>query len=91
MYNNAYFTLDNQKWQPFPGQYSTDIIAKRSLEFLKEAIESPGAFFLGIAPIAPHSELTDAFREPVPADRHKDLFPNAKVPRAKNFNPNQVY
>ncbi|OAR01382.1 hypothetical protein LLEC1_03396 [Akanthomyces lecanii] len=89
VYNNAYFTLDNQKWQAFPGEYSTDLIAKRSLEFLKEGIDAHTPFFLGIAPIAPHSELTDAFREPVPARRHQNLFPDAKVPRNKNFNPAQ--
>ncbi|KAJ4153304.1 hypothetical protein LMH87_009796 [Akanthomyces muscarius] len=89
VYNNAYFTLDNQKWQAFPGKYSTDLIAKRALEFLKEGIDTHEPFFLGIAPIAPHSELTDTFREPVPARRHQSLFPDAKVPRNKNFNPAQ--
>ncbi|KAM3497113.1 hypothetical protein MY10362_009525, partial [Beauveria mimosiformis] len=28
--------------------------------------------------------------EPVPASRHQDLFPDAQVPRNKNFNPAQV-
>ncbi|EGX89205.1 arylsulfatase precursor [Cordyceps militaris CM01] len=89
VYNNAYFTLDNKKWQAFPGEYSTDLIAKRSLEFLKEGIDTQKPFFIGVAPIAPHSELTDTFREPVPAARHQDLFADAQVPRNKNFNPPQ--
>ncbi|TQV91343.1 arylsulfatase [Cordyceps javanica] len=87
VYNNAYFTLDNKKWQAFPGEYSTDLISRRSLEFLREGITAGQPFFLGVAPIAPHSEVTDTFREPVPASRHQDLFPNARVPRNKNFNP----
>ncbi|KAL7625776.1 hypothetical protein AAE478_004999 [Parahypoxylon ruwenzoriense] len=62
-------------------------------------------FFLAVAPIAPHanvkflpsSSLVSAsdggsfvlFTEPVPAERHKHLFQDAKVPRTANFNPDQ--
>ncbi|KAJ6787474.1 hypothetical protein PWT90_02698 [Aphanocladium album] len=90
VYNDAIFTLDNQPFERFTGEYSTDLIAKRSLEFLKQGIDAKKPFFLGVAPIAPHSELTDTFREPVPADRHQDFFPDAQVPRNKNFNPAQA-
>lgn len=46
-----------------------------------------------MAPIAPHSEtehLDDggvAFYDPIPAHRHKNLFPDLRVPRTPNFNP----
>ena len=90
IYENAAMTLDGDPYKLHTGQYSTDLIANRSVEFLGNAIESDEPFFLGIAPIAPHAELIDKFKEPIPADRHRDLFPNAKVPRKKNFNPCKV-
>ncbi|KAH8883341.1 arylsulfatase precursor [Thozetella sp. PMI_491] len=76
-----------------PGVYSTDLIASKALGFLDEAAVAGGPFFLGITPIGPHGETipTDTgvgFYAPVPADRHKDLFPDVKVPRTPNFNPN---
>ena len=46
-----------------------------------------------MAPIAPHAETLHsddggvAFYDPIPADRHKDLFPDIQVPRTPNFNP----
>ncbi|RAR09082.1 arylsulfatase precursor [Stemphylium lycopersici] len=60
----------------------------------EEAIAaSDRPFFLGVAPIAPHSETITQprppkFLPPVPAKRHEHLFPDAKVPRTPNFNPN---
>ena len=75
-----------------PGVYSTDIIAESAVGFLDDALEADGPFFLGVAPIAPHSETKGyhggtAFYDPVPADRHKHLFPGLKIPRTPNFNP----
>jgi hypothetical protein len=83
-------TLDDDPYKLHTGKYSTDLIANRSVEFLGNAIDAEKPFFLGIAPIAPHAELIHEFKEPIPADRHRDLFPNAKVPRKKNFNPCKV-
>ncbi|POR33559.1 Arylsulfatase [Tolypocladium paradoxum] len=93
IYNNASMTLDNGPFKFYAGQYSTDLIANRSVEFLGDAITAGKPFFLGISPIGPHSETvigdTGAeFKAPVPADRHKDLFPGVKVPRTPSFNPN---
>lgn len=95
IFNNATMVLDNGSVETHTGKYSTDLIANRSVEFLGDAINSKKPFFLGITPIAPHSEtlLTPSgpiFKAPVPADRHKDLFPDAKVPRTPNFNPDVV-
>ncbi|KAE8358950.1 Arylsulphatase [Aspergillus caelatus] len=74
--------------------YSTDLITQNSLRFIKEAHASDRPFFIGIAPIAPHAKSVQAkadaipyFLSPVPAERHKEMFPNAKVPRGANFNP----
>ncbi|KAH6868869.1 arylsulfatase precursor [Thelonectria olida] len=92
IYNNASMVLDRGTPKLHTGKYSTDLIANRSVEFLGEAITARKPFFLGITPIAPHSEtlLTSSgpvFKAPVPADRHRHLFPHAKVPRTPNFNP----
>ncbi|RYP13467.1 hypothetical protein DL765_006880 [Monosporascus sp. GIB2] len=72
----------------YPGEYSTDLVTAASLGFLDEAIPEGKPFFLGVAPIGPHSEtIKGQFNPAVPADRHKDLFPGLKVPRTANFNP----
>ncbi|KAH7310577.1 alkaline-phosphatase-like protein [Stachybotrys elegans] len=91
------------------GEYSTDVIAKKALGFLADASASDKPFFLGIAPIAPHSNVNstilnpvkgpdddvpvsdDLFRVNIPkaAKRHEHLFPDVKVPRTDNFNPDK--
>ncbi|CAJ2505735.1 Uu.00g131290.m01.CDS01 [Anthostomella pinea] len=84
-----------------PGLYSTDLVAENAIGFLDEALAAADeeSFFLGIAPVGPHSEThtavvdglaTTALYPPVPADRHKDLFPDVKVPRTKNFNSDKA-
>lgn len=87
--------LDDGDYEYRTGQYSTDIIADRSVEFLDDAIGLGEPFFLGVAPIGPHTETVtggpngSVFKAPVPAERHKDLFPDAKVPRGPSFNPEE--
>lgn len=66
--------------------------------------DSRQPFFLTIAPTAPHtnvhinSNVIDNFTEhsntqlpPVPAERHKHLFPDVKVPRTEHFNPKEPH
>ncbi|OQE29795.1 hypothetical protein PENSTE_c002G00438 [Penicillium steckii] len=64
--------------------------------FLDEALVGERPFFLAVTPIAPHSNMNGTFGggqgplwmdEPIPEERHKHLFPDAKVPRNANFNP----
>lgn len=78
--------------------YSTDLISNKALEFIDETQTSDRPFFIGIAPIAPHAKTAavvglsiPAFTDPIPASRHADKFPNAKVPRGENFNPDAVW
>lgn len=91
IYYNTCTTLDNKPPVYHPGQYSTDLLAARSLDFLNRAVSSREPFFLTVAPIGPHSEtiLGDkvTMKPPVPAVRHEHLFPHVKVPRNPNFNP----
>lgn len=84
-------TLDKQEYRSMAGTYSTDNIRDRALEFLGNGIDSGNPFFLGVAPIGPHGNSSpEGFEAPIPADRHKDLFPDVKVPRNPNFNPDQA-
>ncbi|KAM0334505.1 hypothetical protein ACHAQA_001534 [Verticillium albo-atrum] len=91
-------------------EYSTDLVANKAFGFLDDAVAAGEPFFLGIAPIAPHSNLNASTLNPVkgpdedvpvsdgefrvsiplPAKRHEHLFPDAKVPRTENFNPDKA-
>ncbi|KAF4989809.1 hypothetical protein FDECE_14590 [Fusarium decemcellulare] len=84
----------------YNGQYSTDLVAEKALGFLDDAVKDAKPFFMTIAPIAPHVTVNVTidvlgFRTiisngpPEPALRHRGLFPDAKVPRTKNFNPDE--
>lgn len=91
-YLDGIMTLDNQEYRSIAGNYSTDVVANRSLEFLGDAIAAGKPFFLGVTPIGPHANLdANGFTTPIPAERHENLFPNVKVPRTRNFNPTKVY
>ncbi|KAM0257585.1 hypothetical protein ACHAQJ_004285 [Trichoderma viride] len=74
------------------GKYSTDIVAESADEFFNHALqddESP--FFITLAPIAPHALVGEgsvgSFDPPQVAERHQGLFPEYKIPRTPNFNP----
>jgi len=84
-----------------PGEYSTDVVASRAVEFMTQAAKSESPFFLTVAPVGPHGETWfphsfqnpgdfPVFNPPVPAIRHKDLYQGAKVPRGTNFNPDTM-
>ncbi|KAK7921382.1 hypothetical protein PG985_009404 [Apiospora marii] len=92
VYYNVSMQRNKEEPRTLTGQYSTDLAASTAISFLDEALAGDGApqkpFFIGVAPIGPHSETWQGrFNAPVPADRHKDLFPGLKVPRNPNFNP----
>ncbi|KAG6853235.1 hypothetical protein C0991_005822 [Blastosporella zonata] len=73
-------------------QHTTEVITEKALGFLDDAIAGDKPFFLTVAPIAPHADVnitTGAFTEPIPEPRHANLFPTAKVPRTKSFNPDE--
>lgn len=96
IFYNATMSRNHEPYKNYPGQYSTDLISNAAVGFLDDAIAaSDRPFFLGIAPIAPHSEtITNPrpgkFNPPVPAKRHEHLFQNVTVPRTPNFNPDEV-
>lgn len=76
------------------GEYSTDLLAEKTYEFLDEATSHDEPFFLGVAPIAPHSDMRlDPFVSAAPQypERHAGLFKDYKIPRGANFNPENVF
>ncbi|KAI0468019.1 arylsulfatase-like protein [Xylaria cf. heliscus] len=100
-YMNSTYQRNRDPPVSYEGQNSVDVLARKAIGLLNEAYDARRPFFLGIAPVAPHSDiqspafkhgnhsnLTEVkFSPPVPARRHAHLFPGVKVPRTKNFNP----
>lgn len=76
------------------GEYSTDLVANKSLAFIDDGLKSGKPFFITIAPVGPHCNIGNPLPDgstnstpPEPAKRHAQLFLDAKVPRTPNFNP----
>jgi N-acetylglucosamine-6-sulfatase len=96
VFYNSTMARNHEPYRNLPGEYSTDLVANAAVGFLDDAIAaSDRPFFLGVAPIAPHSETIVSspparFEPPVPAKRHEHLFENVTVPRTPNFNPDTV-
>ncbi|KAI1469794.1 putative arylsulfatase [Daldinia caldariorum] len=104
-YLNSTFQRNGEGPRSYEGQYSTDVLAEKAYGLLDEAVNAGKPFFLVAAPVAPHAnvvmkasasdshrdldDLPFEFTEPVPAERHKHLFKDKKVPRTANFNPDQ--
>ncbi|KAI1260432.1 alkaline-phosphatase-like protein [Xylariaceae sp. FL1019] len=101
-YYNATFQRNYDLPVNHEGEYSVDLVKKKSLSFLDEAVEDGKPFFLTAAPIAPHSHVivggswvNDTYYNqtsstqapPQPAQRHVHLFPDLVVPRTPSFNP----
>lgn len=66
-----------------PADYLTDVIARKSVAFIRSAAEKKQPFFLHLAPFAPHVPAT-------PAPRHADWFADVKAPRTASFNETDV-
>ena len=86
--------VNNGLPKEYKNTYNTDLIANKSFDHLDMAAKSGKPFFIALAPIAPHSEVNVTLSTqdivtgpPRPAQRHVGLFPDAKVPRTANFNP----
>jgi hypothetical protein len=98
---NSSFQRNHDKPVRYAGNYSTDVLASKVYGFLDDAVKANKPFFLAAAPNAPHSNVAwdgdgaigkahFTFAAPIPAERHKHLFPNEVVPRTANFNPDKV-
>lgn len=103
-YLNASFQRNHDPPVSYEGQHTVDVLASKAYGFLDDAVKEDKPFFLGLAPVAPHSNLLpdahDGYKNfsnpkdkshtpPIPADRHKHLFKDVKIPRTEHFNPDQ--
>lgn len=75
-------------------EHTSDLITEKAQRLLDDALNAGKPFFLGVAPVAPHSDISanrhvglPVMTEPVPAERHRGLFQDVRVPRTANFNP----
>jgi len=100
-YLNSTYQRNKEPPVHHDGEHTTDVLAEKAYGFLEDAVAEEKPFFLTIAPVAPHSNVKfdglpepggkfeAEFGPPIPADRHAHLFPDAKVPRTANFNPEE--
>ncbi|EFX06431.1 arylsulfatase [Grosmannia clavigera kw1407] len=102
-YLNATYQRNGEPPVSYEGHYTGDVLAEKALGFLDDATADgvdARPFFLGIAPVAPHSNVVvlegepvsndssrAVFSAPVAATRHAHLFADVKVPRTPHFNP----
>ncbi|KAG2175458.1 hypothetical protein INT43_001105 [Umbelopsis isabellina] len=95
VYNTPVFSKDGQSPVFYENSYQTDIIHGKAKAALKKLNNTEEPFFLWVSPMAPHGQFVinpndpkDITSEPpIPAQRHKNLFQDVKVPRTANFNP----
>ncbi|KAK3321998.1 alkaline-phosphatase-like protein [Apodospora peruviana] len=60
MYLNASYQRNHEPPVSYEGQHTVDVLAEKAYGFLDDAVESDKPFFLGIAPVAPHSNVKSA-------------------------------
>ena len=83
-YTDFTFNEDGRDFKAPAGEYQTDYLSRRALEFLQRTEEKDDQpFFLMVAPYAPHN--VSRF-----AARHASLFANRGTPRQPNFNEADV-
>jgi N-acetylglucosamine-6-sulfatase len=66
-----------------PGDYSTDVLAQKAVDFIARQAPEPQPFFLLVATNAPHIP-------PVAAPRHAGDFASLPMPKSPNFNESDV-
>lgn len=97
-YLNATYQRNHDPPVSYEGQHTTDIISKKALGLLDDALKGERPFFVTVAPVAPHSNVDASAAQsgkltmtaPIPLERHQHLFENVTVPRTENFNPDEV-
>ncbi|KAJ5731912.1 hypothetical protein N7493_003393 [Penicillium malachiteum] len=101
-YLNSTYQRNHEPPVSYEGQHTIEVITKKAMGFLEDALEGDRPFFVTVAPIAPHSNVDpmalnhgDGERQvismsaPIPMEKHKHLFQDVKVPRTANFNPDE--
>lgn len=81
-----YYLNENGELIPYPPSqenYFTDVLSRKSVDFIKRAKQDQVPFFLFLSSFAPHEPA-------VPATRHLELFPTIQAPRTPSFNEEDV-
>lgn len=98
-YLNSTYQRNQDPPVSYEDRHTTEVIRHKALGLLDDALAGPRPFFLTVAPVAPHAHCdwtrlmndnANPMSEPIPEKRHEHLFPDAKVPRTQNFNPDKV-
>ncbi|ROV92831.1 hypothetical protein VPNG_09106 [Cytospora leucostoma] len=101
-YLNAPYQRNRDPPTSYEGQHTVDVLTTKAYGLLDDVVKQGKPLFLGVAPVAPHSNVrvrnnNDDFNDPdvinkvefsppFPAKRHEHLFKDAQVPRTPNFN-----
>lgn len=102
-YLNSTFQRNKDAPVSYEGRHTVEVLMEKALGLLDEAVEGDQPFFLGVAPVAPHTDIwapefkhgkhSDiskvVFSPPVPEEKYSKLFKGVKVPRTENFNPDK--
>jgi arylsulfatase A-like enzyme len=70
-------------YPPKEVNYFTDVMSRKSVDFIERAARDDVPFFMYLSSFAPHDPAT-------PARRHLDLFPEASIPLTPSFNEADV-
>lgn len=71
-----------------PGDYLTDVLAEKALDFLRSRSQDSPPFLMLLAPLAPHGVRPG--RMPVPAARDAHAFAERRAPRGGSFDEADV-
>ena len=83
-YTNFTFNEDGRDQRAPSGEYQTDFLAARALEYLRRTEEKDDQpFFLMVAPYAPHNQARTA-------SRHSSMFGGRDAPRPPSFDEADV-
>ncbi|KAL4875117.1 alkaline-phosphatase-like protein [Aspergillus karnatakaensis] len=97
-YLNSTYQRNRNEPVSYEGRHTVEVITEKALGFLEDGLAGDRPFFLTVAPVAPHSnvevnalghEAPTVMTEPIPLDRHKDLFEDVTIPRTEHFNPDE--
>ncbi|KAJ5239348.1 hypothetical protein N7468_003967 [Penicillium chermesinum] len=80
-YQNATYQRNQDPPVSYEGQHTVDVITEKALGFLEDALTGERPFFVGVAPIAPHSNVDPGalgqsglvMSAPIPLDRHRNF------------------
>ena len=83
IFRNPYSPFDltmynNGSPLPYPDIHTSDLVGRRSVRYIRQFAASEAPFFVWTSQVAPHGmNVNGVWRTPVPAPRHRAVYPNA--------------